>query len=63
MRVKIDWDACEGNGICMSVAPTVFELDDEDQMHLLIEEPSESLRAQVEQAAAGCPKAAITVLD
>lgn len=60
MRVRVDWGARAGNGVCMGAAPTVCELDD-DPLHLLMDEVPESLREQAEQAANGCPKAAITI--
>ena len=38
MRVEVLWDECEANAICCGIAPDVFELDDEDNLHLLISE-------------------------
>ena len=63
MRVVVDWDACEANALCMHEAPEVFELDDEDQLHLLQEEPSEELRAKVELAVSRCPKRALSIAE
>jgi ferredoxin len=61
VRVSVDRLLCEANAICLSHAPEVFDLDDDDEIHLLQEEPPESMRDQVEQAARSCPKQAITV--
>ncbi|MBY6365091.1 ferredoxin [Rhodococcoides corynebacterioides] len=33
MRVDVDWDRCEGHGMCAEVAPDVFSLDDEGELH------------------------------
>jgi ferredoxin len=59
MKIEVDWDLCDGNGLCTIEAPEVFELDDEDNLHVLTAEPDESLHEKVRQAAFICPKAAI----
>lgn len=63
MRVVVDYDLCESNGLCMAEAPEVFELRDDDNLYVLDEEPSEALRSKVEAAAAVCPKTAIRIED
>ena len=35
MRVAVDRDLCEANGVCAGLAPEVFDLDDEDYLHIL----------------------------
>jgi len=59
LRVIVDLDRCEANGVCAGIAPEVFELDDDDNLTVLQEAPSEELRARLEQAALSCPKQAI----
>lgn len=61
MRVKVDFDLCESNAICMVVAPQVFEVRDDDFLYVLDEEPGEELRAEVEEAVHRCPKQAISL--
>jgi ferredoxin len=61
MRVVVDWDLCESNAICMAVAPEVFEVDDDDNLNVLQEEPPEELRAKVEEAVRRCPKQALAL--
>jgi ferredoxin len=61
MRVVVDFDRCESNALCMAAAPEVFEVRDDDFLYVLQDEPSEELRAKVEEAARVCPKQAITV--
>ena len=61
MRVVVDYDLCESNAICMGVAPEVFEVDDDDNLNLLQEEPPEELRAKVEEAVRRCPKQALSI--
>ena len=36
MRVAVDRDLCEANGVCAGLAPEVFDLDDEDYLHILV---------------------------
>ena len=61
MRVIVDFDVCASTGSCMQICPEVFELRSDGYLYILQEEPPESLRTQVEQAADMCPTAAITV--
>ena len=30
VRVIVDCDQCEGNAVCLGIAPDIFDLDDED---------------------------------
>ncbi|WP_167471733.1 MULTISPECIES: ferredoxin [Nocardia] len=59
MKVIVDFDQCEANGICVGIAPDVFELDDEDQLHIRVAEVPADRLADVEDAVAQCPKAAL----
>lgn len=61
MKITIDYDLCEGNAVCMKVAPEVFTVDDSDQAVLLQPDPVEDLRAKVEAAVRRCPRQAITL--
>jgi ferredoxin len=63
MRVIVDFELCESNAVCMGIAPEVFEVRDDDFLYILDENPPESLRPRLEQAVAGCPRAAITLED
>ena len=64
MKVVVDELRCDAHGVCMDACPEVFALsDDDDKVRVLVEEPDESLREQVQRAAVVCPKAAITIED
>ena len=63
MKVVVDFDACESNAVCEELAPGVFEVRDDGFLYVLEENPPEELRAQVEAAARGCPKQAISVVE
>lgn len=60
MRVVVDMMKCEANGLCMGVAPDVFDLNDDDELVVLDEHPDESLRSAVEAAVRQCPRQAIS---
>jgi ferredoxin len=61
MRVVVDRDLCESNGVCEGLAPEVFRINDDDELDILEEHPDESLRAKVQDAVRSCPKQALTL--
>ena len=61
MRIRIDYDLCEGNAVCMKVCPEVFEVGDDDRARLRTKTPSEDLRAKVEAAVRRCPRQALSI--
>ncbi len=63
MRVVVDFELCDSNGLCTHEAPEVFQLREDDVLLLLDDHPPEELRRAVETAAMACPKAAITIED
>jgi ferredoxin len=63
MRVVVDPDLCEGNAVCVTWAPEVFEVGDDDQAKVKIAEPDASLHEKVKLAAKRCPRQAIKLVD
>ena len=63
MRIKVDFDLCQGHGECEGEAPEVFAVDEDGKMTVLQEEPLEELREKVLRARKYCPTLAITVED
>lgn len=61
MKVVVDLDTCDGNAVCMSICPEVFEVKDDGYLYLLQEEPGEELRNKVTGAERSCPTQAITI--
>ena len=61
MKIKVDFDLCESNALCESMAPDVFELDDEDLLQLKTEETTPENLEGVKRAVAACPRAAISL--
>ena len=62
MRVKVDWELCQGHAVCASEAPEVFAFDKESsQVRVLLERPAAELRAQVVAAVKYCPTGALSI--
>ena len=32
MEVRVDLDRCEANGVCVGIAPDIFDLDDNEEL-------------------------------
>jgi len=61
MKVVVDFDKCNSNAVCQSVAPEVFEVREDNFLYILQENPPEGLRAKVEAAVRSCPTKAISI--
>ena len=59
MRVEVYPDECEANAICCGIAPDVFELDDDDNLHILRAEVPAGEEEKVRRAINSCPKRAL----
>jgi ferredoxin len=59
MRVTVDTDACEANGICAGLAPEVFDLDEDDNLHIRVGQVPPRLVNEVRHAVSSCPKTAL----
>jgi ferredoxin len=63
VRVEVDRDACEANAVCAGLVPEVFEVDDEDVLHIKVSDVPDGLADAVKHAVRSCPKAALSVSD
>ena len=63
MRVVVDRDRCEGNAICVGIAPDLFELDDDDYVTVTTNPIPADEVVLAEQAIADCPRAALSRRD
>jgi ferredoxin len=63
MKIVVDWDRCEANGVCVRAAPGSFHLDDKDQLHVLTETVPPERLAEVKQAVRDCPKQALSLSE
>jgi ferredoxin len=59
--IEIDRELCYGFGDCVSTAPDVFELDDDEKA--VVVNPNGASRDDLVDAAANCPVMAITIRD
>ena len=63
MRVIVDRDRCEGNAVCMGIAPDIFDLDDDDYAVVKADPIPADQEQLAEQAIAECPRAALARED
>ncbi|MFW0795144.1 ferredoxin [Gordonia sp. CPCC 205515] len=61
MRIKADFDLCESNGVCVGMAPDVFDLDDDDYLVILAEDVPAEREEEMRQVIASCPKSALSL--
>ena len=62
MKITVDLDGCTSCACCMMEAPNVFDIDDETgQVIVLVEEPGEELRDEVERGIRSCPENVISL--
>jgi len=64
MKVRVDRDRCDGNGVCMGIAPEVFDVDDNQYLHIAETIPDDpDLRARVRIAVTSCPILALKLVE
>ena len=63
MRVRVDHEKCTGHGRCYTLAPDVYESDDEGSCSIPNEEVETSKRDAARRAALNCPEDAIEILE
>lgn len=62
-KIVVDFGLCESNAVCMGIIPEVFDLDDQDYLHLLTDEVTPDNEQQVREAARQCPRQAISIVE
>lgn len=63
MRVEVDRDRCEGNAVCVGIAPDLFDLDDDDYAVVKLDPVPADQEDLAEQSIAECPRAALNRKD
>ena len=58
-KIIVDWGACDGNGTCTLEAPSILEMDDDDNLIVLKETFGDDLLDQARRAVRACPKQAL----
>ena len=61
MKVEVDFSKCTGLGICESLAPDFFEVNDDGDLVLLKEDITDDELQAVEESVAGCPTEALRI--
>ncbi|MEV6654434.1 (4Fe-4S)-binding protein [Streptomyces sp. NPDC051219] len=59
MKITVDYDLCEGRGVCVQVTPAVFDLDENELTACGFPDPTS--RPPVEQAVRSCPDRAFSL--
>lgn len=63
MKIKANQRICEGFANCVSAAPDLFDIDDDDRVVVLHPQPADADRSRVEEAIRSCPVTALTIAD
>jgi ferredoxin len=63
MKVKVDRTKCSGIGLCEMTAPTVFEVGQDGQSHVINAALSDEERSAAEEAVTNCPTEALSIED
>ncbi|ABM14953.1 MULTISPECIES: ferredoxin [Mycolicibacterium] len=62
-KIEVDFGLCESNAVCMGIIPEVFQVDEQDYLHVLQEDVTPENEAQVNEAVRQCPRQAISIVD
>ena len=62
MKAFVDWDLCIGCGACTSIAPEVFELDNEGISIPIVDQIKAEIIKFAEDAKDSCPVEALTII-
>jgi ferredoxin len=62
-RVQVDRERCVASGVCESLAPDVFEIDDDGVLPVHLEEPADDELDDVRDAVQQCPARALALAE
>lgn len=63
LRIELDRNRCTGLGICESIDPELFEIDDDGRLILLRDTVEDAGRTALAEAVRACPTRALKVVD
>jgi ferredoxin len=63
MKLVVDRDLCEANAVCVKTAPDMFKVDEEDKLHLLVEQPGPDQMEKAQAAVRRCPRRALSLVE
>ncbi len=61
MKPVVDQELCIGCGVCPSVAPSIFDMNDDGKAYPIVDEAPAGDEDVAEEAVESCPVAAITL--
>ena len=61
ITVTVDTSLCQQSGMCTNLLPTLFSLDENDELKLCVNEISKEMLSKLSDAAGCCPTGAISV--
>lgn len=61
MRVEVDQELCISCGACIDACPEVFDWNEDDKAHSIVDEVPADMEDQANEAADSCPTNAISV--
>lgn len=61
MKPIVDQELCIGCGVCTSVAPSIFDMNDDGKAEPIVDEVPAGEEAVAEEAMESCPVGAITL--
>jgi ferredoxin len=62
-KIVVNWDLCEANAVCQKTAPDMFNVDDKDMLHVLVESPSDEQLERAKAAVRRCPRRALSLVE
>jgi ferredoxin len=62
VRIELDRDACEANGLCVELVPEALELGDDDGLRVRLTVLPDALEQRARAAARSCPRQALRVV-
>ena len=63
MKVRVNSEICAGFGICLGIAPEVFQLHDDGYAIVLVSDVKPEDEDAMRRAASQCPAQAISLSD
>jgi ferredoxin len=62
-RVEVDLDLCQGHAMCEVEAPDYFRVPKRGTVEILVAEPPDEARAEIERAVESCPTRALVIIE
>jgi len=61
LPIAVDQELCISCGACIDTCPEVFDWNEDDKAHNIVDEVPADMEDQAREAAEGCPTNAITL--